>query len=643
MTCSDFGVRLRPTSYEYKCSILTLIYLPNLLRSGSQNSIISQAPPFSDSILGNFYNIAMAHSLDMSPQNTFDSKQDHSVQKQDASEKSGSSDDELKYHYPTGLPLTLILTSVTLSYFLFFLDLAVISTATPAITSQFDSLIDVGWYGGAYQLGSAAFQPLSGKIYSQFSIKWSFLVFFFIFEVGSAICGAAQSSPMFIIGRVIADAGSAGVANGAVTTISAVLPTKKQAHFMELIMGMGQLGLATGPIIGGAFTTKASWRWCFYINLPLGVIVGGFFLFNTIPEKKPKSPPLEILGTAIKSLDLVGFMFICPAVVMFLLGLQFGGNQHPWDSSVVIGLLVGSAVVFGLFLAWEYHQGDEAMVPFAFLKHRVIWSAAMTMFFSLSSVLVADFYIAIYFQAILDDSPLMSGVHMLPITLGLVIFTMVSGVLSKCLWWLFLLWSVARFPLTDRHRCYLVSVLGYYLPFLLAGGAISAIGYGLLSTLSPTTPAPRWIGYQILYGVASGCTGAAPYIAIQNLVPTEQIPLAIAIIIFWQNIGASTSLIAANAIFSNTLRHELQKRATRIGHAPEVIVAAGVRSIRDLVSGSQLTAVLAAYAKSIDSVMYLGIAVSVAVLVFSPGLGWKDIRKVKDLQAITNGRFSQRR
>ena len=211
---------------------------------------------------------------------------------------------------------------------------------------------------------------------------------------------------------------------------------------------------------------------------------------------------------------------------------------------------------------------------------------------------------------------------------------------------------------TNRRASHIVSVLGYYLPFLLAGGAISAVGYGLLSTLSPTTPVANWIGYQILYGVASGCTAAAvssildpldqwpestdaisltqPYIAIQSLVAPEQIPLAMAIMIFWQNIGASTSLIAANAIFSNSLRKELQKRVVQIGLSPDVIVDVGVRSIRDLVSGSQLTAVLAAYAKSIDHVMYLGIAVGLAVLVFAPGLGWRDIRKVKNLQVITS-------
>jgi hypothetical protein len=107
-----------------------------------------------------------------------------------------------------------------------------------------------------------------------------------------------------------------------------------------------------------------------------------------------------------------------------------------------------------------------------------------------------------------------------------------------------------------------------------------------------------------------------------------------AIIIFWQNIGAAASLIAANAIFSNSLREQLQQRAAQIVVSPDAIIAAGVRSIRGLVSGSELTAVLAAYAKSIDHVMYLGIAVSVAVLIFSPGLGWKDIRKTKNLQTL---------
>lgn len=169
----------------------------------------------------------------------------------------------------------------------------------------------------------------------------------------------------------------------------------------------------------------------FYVNLPLGAVVAGCLLFQDVPEPKRKPPARQVLATAIKSLDLVGFALICPAAIMFFLGLQFGGNRHPWNSSTVIGLLVGAAATLVVFLFWEYRQGDEAMVPFALLRHRVIWSAAMTLFFVLSSILVADYYLAIYFQVVLDDSPLMSGVHMLPVTLGLVFFTMISGSMSK--------------------------------------------------------------------------------------------------------------------------------------------------------------------------------------------------------------------
>ena len=149
-----------------------------------------------------------------------------------------------------------------------------------------------------------------------------------------------------------------------------------------------------------------------------------------IPEPEAKQPAREVLGTAIKSLDLPGFALISPAVVMLLLGLQFGGNEYPWNSSVVIGLIVGAAATFVGFLFWERRQGDEAMVPFALLTNKVIWSAAGNMAFVLASILVADFYLSIYFQAVNDDSPLMSGVHLLPTCLGLVIFTIISGVMS---------------------------------------------------------------------------------------------------------------------------------------------------------------------------------------------------------------------
>lgn len=150
-----------------------------------------------------------------------------------------------------------------------------------------------------------------------------------------------------------------------------------------------------------------------------------------IPEATPKPPVRQILSTAVQSLDLQGFCLVAPAAIMFFLALQWGGNQYAWDSSTVIGLFVGAGATFILFLLWEHRRGDEAMMPFFMIRKRIIWSASGTMFFFMGVLFVANYYLPIYFQAVKDDSAVMSGVHILPTIIGQIIFAMSSGVFGK--------------------------------------------------------------------------------------------------------------------------------------------------------------------------------------------------------------------
>ncbi|KAK7937302.1 uncharacterized protein PG986_014170 [Apiospora aurea] len=507
--------------------------------------------------------------------------------------------------FPTGIKLVLILASMVLVQFVLMLDLSIIATAIPSITNEFNSLLDVGWYGSSYQLASASLQPMTGKIYSNFKSKWAFFLFFFIFELGSLLCAVAQSSVMLIVARAIAGVGSAGLLTGGLTIVSACLPKQRQPAMLGIMIAIGQLGQASGPLIGGAFTEFVSWRWCFYINLPIGGLIASFLFFVHIPDRVEKPDKAKILSTFASTMDLVGFGLFAPAAVQLLLALQYGGNQYSWNSATVIGLLAGGAGTLALFFYWEHTKGKSAMVPLYLLRQRTVWSSCATMFFNIGVTNIISYYLPIYFQAVEDASPITSGVDLLPNILVQIAFAMVSGL------------TVQRF--------------GYYWPWVMIGPTASAVAFGLMSTVRPGTASANRIGYQILAGFGMGAGTTMPFVVVQNLVPLAQTPTAMAILLFCQNFGGACFLTFASTVFNQSLPKAIATYAPGANVAE--ILATGATAFRHVVSSSDLPGVIMAYSVSISYVWYLVCGAAGGALMTGLFMGYRDIRKTGNAPA----------
>ncbi|KAJ9148365.1 MFS general substrate transporter [Pleurostoma richardsiae] len=510
-----------------------------------------------------------------------------------------------KQEYIGGIRLVLVLSALTLVYFLIMLDNTILATAIPYITDEFHSLLDVGWYGSAYQLACAALQPMTGKIYTRLSSKWFFLGCLVLFEVGSVICGAAHSSKMLIVGRAVAGMGGSGLLNGALIILNSCVPPAKQPALMGILMGIGQLGIAAGPLIGGAFTEYVTWRWCFYINLPIGGVVAAALIFIYVPDHLEKPSLHSVFDNAIMSFDLPGFVLFAPAAIMFFLALQYGGNQYTWHSSQVIGLFVGAGLTFILWLVWDWYAGETAMVPMSMMRKRVVWISCICGTFLAGTIFVTAYYLPLYFQAVLAHSPFKSGVDVLANIVAQMVFGVISGGM--------------------------IQKLGYCTPFMIAGSVLNAVGCGLLGLLLVHTPTGQWVGYQILFGAGRGLATAVPFLAVQNSLPKDQIPAAMSILVFLQNFSAAVMIVLSQTIFTNSLVELIPHYAP--GVDASLVIAAGSTRIRDVVPAASLGGVLLAYAKSLDRVWYFCAGIATPSFFFAFFMGWDDIREKKPQDA----------
>lgn len=200
-----------------------------------------------------------------------------------------------------------------------------------------------------------------------------------------------------------------------------------------------------------------------------------------IPEQLAKPPLRKFLAMPglARKFDLVGTAILAPAVVMLLLALEFGGNEYPWKSSVVIGLFIGSVVTFAIFILWEWRvPGEDGIIPLSLFKHRVVLAACLTNLCLFSVTYVSANFIPIYFQSIQGTSAFTSGIHLLPNIISQLLTAVLSG--------------------------FAVSKLGYYLPWSILSAVLTSVGCGLISTWSPNTGAGKWIGYQIIVGIGRG-------------------------------------------------------------------------------------------------------------------------------------------
>ncbi|GHA86430.1 MDR family MFS transporter [Streptomyces chryseus] len=461
------------------------------------------------------------------------------------------------------------------------LDQTIVSTALPTIVSELGGMEHLSWVVTAYMLAATAATPLWGKLGDQYGRKKLFQVAIVIFLIGSALCGVAQDMSQLIGFRAVQGLGGGGLMVLSMAIVGDLVPPRERGRYQGLFGAVFGATSVLGPLLGGLFTEHLSWRWVFYINLPIGVVA---LLVIAAVLHIPA-------GTSRHTIDYLGTALIASVAVCLVLVASLGGTTWAWGSAQIVGLAVLGAVLLVWFVLVE-RKAAEPVLPLKLFRLRTFTLVAVISFVVGFAMFGAMTYLPTFLQVVQGVTPTMSGVHMLPMVLGMLITSTASG--------------------------QIVSRTGRWKVFPIAGTGITALGLLLLHQLTETTGTWEMSAFFFVFGAGLGLVMQVLVLVAQNAVRYEDLGVATSGATFFRSIGASFGVAVFGTVFTNRLMDKLDSafagQSLPPGTGPDQ-VAADPRAIALLPPGLR-PPVLHAYSTSITDVfLYASPVVLIAFVI----------------------------
>jgi len=481
----------------------------------------------------------------------------------------------------------IIIGALLLGMLLAALDQTIVATALPTIAGDLHGLSHLSWVVTAYLLASTVSTPLWGKLGDLYGRKVFFEAAIVIFLIGSALCGLAHSIFILIVFRAVQGIGGGGLLTGAQTIVADVVPARDRGRYQGLFGSVFGVTSVIGPLIGGFFVDNLSWRWVFYVNLPIGAVA-----LAVVAAVLPGQ-----LRRAQHRIDYLGTVLLAGAATSLVLLTSLGGTTYAWSSAPIF-ILGGAAVVLGAAFIWAESRAAEPVVPLHLFRNRVFSAASAIGFVVGFALFGAIAYLPQYMQIVKGVSPTVSGLRLLPLMVGLLTTSIVSG--------------------------RLVSRWGRYRIFPIIGTATMTVGLYLLSHLGVTTSV--WLSslYMLVLGAGIGASLQVLVVAVQNAVSYADLGAATGGTTFFRSIGGSFGTATFGAVFSNVLAGDLAAALHGLRLPPGVTAASGASpALLDRLPAAVHAGYVSGYATALQTVFL--VAVPFGVLAFALSWTLKDV------------------